>query len=69
MIKTFFMNKLSNDAVSEPIFLSRYEVADLLKVCITTVHNYTKRGYLKPYGIGRRVLYKKSEVENAIVEL
>lgn len=63
------MRKLANDAVSEETYLSRYEVADLLKVCVTTVHNYTKKGYLKPYGIGRRVLYKKSEVENAIVEL
>jgi DNA-directed RNA polymerase specialized sigma24 family protein len=50
-------------------FMTRQEVADFLKVDISTVHNYTKRGLLKSYGIERRVLYKRKEVELAIVEL
>ena len=50
-------------------YLTRHEVADLLKINISTVHNYTKKGLLLSYGIERRVLYKRKEVENAIVEL
>lgn len=50
-------------------YLTRHEVASLLKVDISSVHNYTSRGILKSWGIGRRVYYKRKEVESAIVEL
>lgn len=50
-------------------FLTRNEVRDLLKVDMGTVWNWTKRGKLKAYGIGSRVYYKRSEVEQAIVPL
>lgn len=50
-------------------YLSRTEVAKLLKVDISTVHNYTKRNILISYGIGGRVLYKRTEIESAIVQL
>lgn len=49
--------------------LTRAEVAELFKVDITTIHNWTKKGILKPYGMGRRVYYKRSEVESALTEL
>lgn len=50
-------------------FLGRSEVAEMLKVDISTVHNWTVRNILTSYQIGRRVLYKRKEVEKAIVEL
>jgi len=50
-------------------FLSRTEVSKLLKVDISTIHNWTKKGKIISYGIGGRVLYKRSEIENAIVKL
>ena len=50
-------------------YLSRAEVAELLKVDISTVHNWGKAGKLKRHGLGNRVYYKRSEVEQAIVEL
>lgn len=50
-------------------FLSRAEVAKLLKVDISTVHNWGKAGKLKRHGLGNRVYYKRSEVEQAIQEL
>lgn len=49
--------------------LSRKEVAEMLGISISTVHNWTTVGRLKAYGGGRRVYYKSSEVENALVEL
>jgi hypothetical protein len=51
------------------IYLTRQETADLLKVDLSTIHNYTKQSKLIAYGIGSRVYYKRSEVENAIVKL
>ncbi|MGD9929313.1 MAG: helix-turn-helix domain-containing protein [Mangrovibacterium sp.] len=47
-------------------YLTRNEVRDLLQVNLSTVHNLTKRGVLKSYGIGARVYYKRHEVEQAI---
>ena len=50
-------------------FLTRNEVKDLLKVDLSTIHNWTKRGKLKAYGIAGRVYYKRAEVEQAIKPL
>ena len=50
-------------------YLSRSEVAKLLKVDISTIHNWGKAGKLKRHGLGNRVYYKRSEVEQAIQEL
>lgn len=50
-------------------FLTRNEVKQLLKVDLSTVHNLTKRGKLKSYGLGGRVYYKRDEVELAIKPL
>jgi|SRR5436189_6209965 excisionase family DNA binding protein len=43
-------------------YLSRKEVAKLLKITLPTLHDWTKLGYLKSYKMGTRVLYKESEV-------
>ena len=50
-------------------FLTRQEVAKLLSVDISTVHNMSVKGILQKYQIGGRILYKRVEVENAIVKL
>ena len=49
--------------------MTRQEVARLLKIDLSTLHHWTKSGILTKYGIGKRVYYKRSEIENAIVEL
>jgi excisionase family DNA binding protein len=43
-------------------YLSRKEVAKLLKITLPTLHDWTKCGYLRAYKMGTRVLYKESEV-------
>jgi excisionase family DNA binding protein len=43
--------------------LTRNEVAEMLKCDLSTIHNWTKKGKLIPYGIGNRVYYKRTEVE------
>lgn len=50
-------------------YLTRNEVSEMLHVDLSTVHNWTKKGRIKSYGIGGRVYYKRSEIEDAIVEL
>ena len=50
-------------------YLTRVEVAEMLKIDLSSVHNWTKKGILTSYQIGGRVYYKRLEIENAIVEL
>jgi len=48
-------------------WLTRQDVADMLKCDPSTVHNWTKKGKLKKYCIGDRAYYKRSEVESALI--
>jgi len=50
-------------------YLSRAEVAKLLKVDISTIHNWGKSGKLQRFGLGNRVYFKRSQVESAIIQL
>lgn len=48
-------------------YLTRNDVAEMLSCDISSVHNWTKKGKLIPYGIANRVYYKRSEVEAALL--
>lgn len=50
-------------------YLTRNEVAEMLKCDLSTLWNWNKKGKLIPYGIGNRVYYKRHEVESAILKL
>lgn len=50
-------------------YLTRQETAEILKVDLSTIHNWTKQNKLVAYSIGARVYYKRKEIENAIVKL
>ena len=49
--------------------LTRTETAKLLKINISTLYLWTKKGLLKSYGISGKVYYKRSEVESVLIEL
>ena len=50
-------------------YISRAEVAKLLKITLPTLNDWTKLGRLQSYKIGTRVLYKLHEVEGSIDKL
>lgn len=51
-------------------YVTRYYVANEMLHCnVGTIHNLTVKGILKKYACGGRVLYKRSEVEQAIVAI
>jgi len=62
-LKQHFQPKEPNE------YLTRVEVAEMLSVDLSTIHNWKSKGVLKAHQIGGRVYYKRTEVENAIVEL
>ncbi|MGN6264764.1 MAG: helix-turn-helix domain-containing protein [Ginsengibacter sp.] len=49
--------------------ISRKEAAGILHITLPTLLAWTMEGKVKGYRIGRRVLYKKNEIENAITEI
>lgn len=72
--KEFFKQQLAdlkkNFQPKEPTeYLTRNEVAELFKIDLSSVHNWTKKGILQAYQISGRVYYKRTEIESAIVEL
>lgn len=50
-------------------YLTRKEVAKLLSVNLSTIHNWTVKGKLKAYGIGHRVYYKRQELNQNLIPL
>jgi excisionase family DNA binding protein len=55
----------------EPLndFVNRDEVCKILNFNKTTLWKHTRSGKLKSYGIGNRVLYKRSEVLSSVEPL
>jgi len=50
-------------------YLGRREVAQMLDVNISTIHNWTVKGILTALQIGGRIYYKTKDVEAAMIEL
>ena len=72
LISEVIDEKLKNYHPKEPIskktnYLSRFEVAKLLRVSLATLHDWSKRGIVQSYRIGNRVLYKQDEIERSLV--
>jgi len=49
--------------------LTRSQTANFLKINLSTLYLWTKKGLLKSYSISGKVYYKRSEIESALVEL
>lgn len=45
------------------------EVAEILKVSEQTVHNYIKKGVLVAQKVGRILLIKRADLDNALTEV
>ena len=50
-------------------YITRREAADILHITLPTLLSRTLEGKITGYRNGRRVLYKKSEVEAAMTEI
>ena len=49
--------------------LTREETAEMLKINLSTLNEWVKKGYLKVYSIGYRRYFKESEVLNSLISL
>jgi len=60
---------LLNPKETTPRFLSRQEVATLLKISLPTLNEYTRTGIIKGSRVGSRVLYDESSVKDAVKDI
>lgn len=50
-------------------YLTRDEVSELLKISLSTIHNWSNKGILHPYQIGGKVYFKSSDIESSMTKL
>ena len=56
--------------ISQPEeYLTVKDVADLFHISIATVNNWRREGVLVAYQIGGKIFFKRSEIENSLVQL
>ena len=51
----------------QPEYLTRKEVAKILKVSLVTLTDWNKKGVLKPYRLGNLIRYKREEIDQALI--
>jgi len=61
--------KLHFEPKQPKTYKTRAEVSKMLNVSFVTLNKWNKSGRLKAVGIGGRVLYRQSDIDNAIVEI
>jgi excisionase family DNA binding protein len=69
VVEKFNVVPVQSKVQSTQKYLSRIEVAKLLKISLPTLNEWTKLGYVQSYRIGKRVLYKIDEIEDSLTEV
>jgi excisionase family DNA binding protein len=64
---TEYFTGTKRDASNE--YLTRNQVATLLKVTLPTLNRWAKTGVLKCHRVGRRVFYKMSDIELSLKKI
>jgi excisionase family DNA binding protein len=62
-----FRRSLSTEKPDE--LLTREEACLLLKISLTSLWNWTKKGKIMAYGIGNRVYYKRAELMESLIRI
>lgn len=55
--------------IKPPEYLTRQEVAKILKVSLVTLTDWNKKGILKPYRLGNLIRYKTDEIDQALIAI
>ena len=50
-------------------YLTRQEVAEILKVSLVTLSDWNKKKILHPYRLGNLIRYKRAEIELALISI
>ena len=55
--------------IENETYLTRQQVAKMLHVDLSTIHNWKKRGEIIAYQLGGRIYFKLSEIEQKMIQL
>ncbi|MEJ7823694.1 MAG: helix-turn-helix domain-containing protein [Chitinophagaceae bacterium] len=69
IIETKIGNRVQTKTENQSEYITRKEVAELLKISLPTLHDWTKQGWLPSYKMGNRVLYKRSEIDACVTKV
>jgi hypothetical protein len=65
-MQEFLTSSNKEQPKDENDFLTRRETAQFFKVSLVSVHAWMKDGIIKPYKVGNRTYFKKSELVNVV---
>ncbi len=65
-IESLVSSSTKEQPKEENDFLTRKETSKFLKVSLVSVHQWVKDGLIKPYKVGNRTYFKKSELITVI---
>jgi hypothetical protein len=68
-LKLFFSDGIQATRKNENEYLTREELTKILPISLSSVDNYRKKGILKAHKVGRRVMYKTSEIDKNLEAL
>jgi len=68
VLRSIIREELSSLNAKKPAqrFLSRIEVAELLKISLPTLNQYTKHGIILGSRVGSRVLYDEAQIRESV---
>jgi len=55
--------------IQQQEYLTREEVAAILKISMSTISEWNKNGILNPYRLGNLIRYKQSEIDQALINI
>ena len=65
-LKRDYEQQKQNRKNTDNEYITRREAAKLLHVSTVTLRKYVRKGKIKAYNFGRRVLFRRSEIEQAL---
>ncbi|MDV7187633.1 helix-turn-helix domain-containing protein [Lutibacter sp. TH_r2] len=55
--------------IEQPEYLTREEVATILKISMSTISDWNRKGILNPYRLGNTIRYKSNELDQVLIQI
>jgi excisionase family DNA binding protein len=55
--------------IQQPTYLTREEVAEILKISMSTISEWNRKGILNPYRLGNTIRYKSNELDKVLIKI
>lgn len=69
-LKDVIQELLAETKKEKPLeYLTRQEVAKILKVSLVTIIDWSRNGIIKPYRLGNLVRFKSNELDDALIRI